>query len=75
MSGTKLILARSVQGLKIQPGDPHADTLFRIPSHSMLTVLGPHQRDGMVEVEWQGGLYAVFATDLEERSRNSQMHH
>jgi len=26
-------------------------------------------------VEWQGGLYAVFATDLEERCRNSQMHH
>jgi hypothetical protein len=74
MSDTRYILARSVQGLKIQPGDPCADRLFRIPSHSMLTVLGPHQRAGMVEVDWQGGHYAVFAIDLEERCRNRHMH-
>ena len=75
MSGTKFILARAVQGLKIQPDDPRAGILFRIPSHSMLTVLGPHQRAGMVEVDWQGGHYAVFAIDLEERCRNRQMQH
>ena len=75
MSDPTYNLARSVQGLKIHSEDPCAERLFRIPSHSLLTLLGPHRRAGMVEVDWQGGHYAVFAIDLEERCRNRRVNH
>lgn len=37
---------------------------------SIITLAGPSRLPGMVEVQWNGTLYAVFAQDLQEKSQS-----
>ena len=52
-------------------GQPHASapgSITHIPRFSTVRTIGDSQLSGMVEVEWQGEYYAVFPTDLAERT-------
>ena len=43
--------------------------IYRIPTHSVVARRGPSRsRSDMVEIDWQGERFAVFATDLDART-------
>ena len=41
-----------------------------IAGGSIITLAGPSRLPGMVEVQWNGALYAVFAQDLQGKSES-----
>ena len=43
-----------------------------VPAGSSITLAGPSLLPGMVEVQWDGTLYAVFEQDLQEKERISE---
>ena len=65
--GEPLTLTREIAALKIHRADDSAGPLCRIPARCTVRTLGDWQ-SGMVKIDWQGELYAVFEEDLDVRA-------
>lgn len=70
--GSRVVLTRELAAVKVNAGQ-RAGPVYRIPASSTVRPLGMSAAvQGMVEVEWQNEIYAVFEQDLEARSKPAQ---
>jgi hypothetical protein len=69
---SRVVLTREIAAVKVNAGQ-RAGPVYRIPASSTVRLLGISAAvQGMVEVEWQNEIYAVFEEDLQARSKPSQ---
>lgn len=70
--GSRVVLTRELAAVKVNAGQ-RAGPVYRIPASSTVRPLGMSAAvQGMVEVEWQNEIYAVFEEDLQARSKAPQ---
>jgi hypothetical protein len=70
--GSRVVLTRELAAVKVNAGQ-RAGPVYRIPASSTVRPLGMSAAvQGMIEIEWQNEIYAVFEQDLQARTKPAQ---
>jgi hypothetical protein len=67
---SKAILQQPLRAVRIAQNNTR--TLCSLPAQAKLEILDKSRIPGMVEVQWNGEAYAVFAVDLKPVTVNAQ---
>lgn len=67
MTRQKVVLQRSVSALIFRADAHHPGPITTLPQKARVRMSGRCLEPGMLEIEWRGSRFLVFAVDLEER--------